>query len=546
MNDHQVAGLRRGRLLARLAVALPLAAAGLAAQTLAMAPVVQAAPITTSPSADLAVAATGSATTTAGDPANLAYTITVTNNGPSDAQGVVLADALPAGETLVAQSQASGAPFTLTSTATGISDTAATLAAGASASFTVTAHVSPSVPEGTALNNAATVSSNTTDPDPTNNSSTASTGVHAFADLAVTNIGPATTIAGDPANLDYSITVTNNGPSDAQNVSLSDALPAGETLETEVQLSGPPFIQSVSGDSINDVIATLPAGASASFIVRAHVSPSVLEGLALVNAAVVGSSTFDPGPTNNLVVWVTDVHVQADLAVTNTGPAETIAGDPANLAYTIAVTNNGPSDAQNVSLSDALPAGETLVSQSQASGPPFTLSSTATGINDTAATLAAGASASFTVVVHLSASLPEGTVLSNAATVSSTTDDPAPGNNSSTAATLVHASDGPITITHITAGANHHQQAAAGVTFTDDDPAGNLSQYSGAIAWGDGTTTAIPHSQFVTILSRFGAGFAAGDVHTYARGGTYTVTITINDVGGASATASATLNVPGH
>jgi hypothetical protein len=106
--------------------------------------------------------------------------------------------------------------------------------------------------------------------------------------------------------------------------------------------------------------------------------------------------------------------------------------------------------------------------------------------------------------------------------------------------------DAPLHITHIAAGADEHRRAAAGVTFTDADPAGNLSQYSGTIAWGDGSTTAIPHSQFVTVPPRFGGGFAAGDLHTYAHRGSYTVTITITDIGGASATASTTLRVPGH
>src|SRR5262249_17886761 len=54
-------------------------------------------------------------------------------------------------------------------------------------------------------------------------------------------------------------------------------------------------------------------------------------------------------------------------------------------------------------------------------------------------TLAAGASASFTVVAHVDSTVPEGTVLSNTATISSSTTDPVPGNNSSTASTLVHA-----------------------------------------------------------------------------------------------------------
>src|SRR5207244_2136470 len=153
-----------------------------------------------------------------------------------------------------------------------------------------------------------------------------------------------------------------------------------------------------NGNSVSDSIATLAAGASASFAVVAHVSPSVPEGAVLSNTATAGSGTTDPDAGNNSGTASTLVHARADLAVTKSGPAETIAGDPANLTYTITLANNGPSDAQAVALSDLLPAGETFVSQSQTSGPAFTLGNSGNQVSDAIATLAAGASASFAVV----------------------------------------------------------------------------------------------------------------------------------------------------
>jgi hypothetical protein len=76
------------------------------------------------------------------------------------------------------------------------------------------------------------------------------------------------------------------------------------------------------------------------------------------------------------------------------------------------------------------------------------------------------------------------------------------------------------------------------VTFTDADPKGNLSQYSGTISWGDGTTTG---GTFVTNSS---GGFAFGGTHTYPAPGIYKFTVTIRDVGGASATATTSLVAP--
>lgn len=69
----------------------------------------------------------------------------------------------------------------------------------------------------------------------------------ASADLSVLNVGPANVIAGTVAT--YTITLTNNGPDAAQNVSLQDVFsPEAESLAvvpasgvSEAQTSGPAF-----------------------------------------------------------------------------------------------------------------------------------------------------------------------------------------------------------------------------------------------------------------------------------------------------------------
>ncbi len=81
----------------------------------------------------------------------------------------------------------------------------------------------------------------------------------------------------------------------------------------------------------------------------------------IVNTATVSSNTPDSNPANN-----TDNHPttlgppSADIAVVKTGPATTVPGNP--IVYTITVTNNGPSDAANVELTDPAPANLTFVS----------------------------------------------------------------------------------------------------------------------------------------------------------------------------------------
>ena len=70
-------------------------------------------------------------------------------------------------------------------------------------------------------------------------------------------------------------------------------------------------------------------------------------------------------------------------------------------------------------------------------------------------------------------------------------------------------------------------------TFTDADPAGTASDYSATIDWGDGSIT--PGS-----VSAASGGFAVTDMHTYAKTGSYSTTVSITDAGGASTVAHGT------
>ena len=127
------------------------------------------------------------------------------------------------------------------------------------------------------------------------------------------------------------------------------------------------------------------------------------------------------------------------MSVTKTAPATVNAGS--NLTYTITVANAGPSDAQTVALSDPLPAGSTFVAGSQTVGPVFTCTTPAVGAGGTVdcsiATLASGASATFSLTVFVPAGVTPGGVGSNTATVTSATADPVPGNNTATALTTI-------------------------------------------------------------------------------------------------------------
>ena len=65
-------------------------------------------------------------------------------------------------------------------------------------------------------------------------------------------------------------------------------------------------------------------------------------------------------------------------------------------------------------------------------------------------------------------------------------------------------------------------------TFSDADPGGFASDYSATIHWGDGTSSVGTVSGHFTVTG----------THTYASAGTRKISVTINDVGGSTATAT--------
>jgi len=420
---------------------------------------------------------------------DLTYTITVANLGSADAREVALSDLLPAGTTFVSFTTPAGwSAITPAVGGTGtVTASIATLAAGSGPQvFTLVVHVGANVADGSTLSNTAAVTTTTPDQVAGNNSDTETTDVIAEADLAVVKTdSPDPVIAG--TDLTYTITVTNSGTSDAQNVVLSDVVPANTTFVSFVQDSGPPAMldtPAVGGTgTVTASIPTLAAGASATFTFVVHVAAGTLQGSTITNTADVASGTTDPTPGNNSAVETTAVIAEADLAVAKTdAPDPVVAGH--DLTYTIIVTNAGPSDAQNVSLSDLLPPGTTFVSWTAPGG--WTSMTPAVGgtgtVTATISTLPTGATAEFTLVVNVGIATSDGTIVTNTADVASTTTDAVAGNNSATSETTVRALDyGDAPDTYATLAASNgptHRTGSAlflGATAPDNDADGQPS-----------------------------------------------------------------------
>ncbi|HMF19634.1 MAG TPA: SdrD B-like domain-containing protein, partial [Gemmataceae bacterium] len=115
-----------------------------------------------------------------------------------------------------------------------------------------------------------------------------------------------------------------------------------------------------------------------------------------------------------------------------------------NLSYTLTVSNLGPNAAQNVMVTDTLPAGTTYVS---GFSPGWTITQSGGIVTATTASLPAGLTQ--TIIITVTAPPVAGNI-TNTATVSSDTPDPNPGNNTSSVTTTVFSQPGQVILKTIT------------------------------------------------------------------------------------------------
>lgn len=341
---------------------------------------------------------TGAGGTVVADPApatagsTVWYRLAVSNYGLSDAAGpVTVTDELPLGVTVpTAVGTVNGWTMTPGPVTPGNRQTVAFTLPGGLAGGTdadpvaapvieFQANIDPSVADETTLVNDADVTSPTADSRPSNNDDDASILVARSADLEVSKTHPSDANGQVQIDqpLDFTIRVTNHGPSDSSGFTIVDTMPAGiEVTSVAGPVAGTDWVIDsvvpVTDPDDPDFGKTLveatysgttePGEAAQDLVISTIVRESVIgagpEQTVVNHVAITDANELDPEPENDEADDPIEVRPRVTLVTEKTAVGEFQVGEPGT--YRITVENLGPHmDPGPITVTDALPKGLT-------------------------------------------------------------------------------------------------------------------------------------------------------------------------------------------
>ena len=352
------------------------------------------------------------------------YAVGIDNTDPSAATNTVLTLSVPSGATFVSATGTPN-PNCVATSATLVTCSIGTLLGNGAGARTVNL-TWRAIAAGT-ISATATLSADN-DTNLANNTQNATTTVLAGADLRLTKTDTPDPVIGG-ANVTYTLTAFNDGPNASGNLVLTDNLPGSSTF---VSASGTGWSCSHAAGVVTcNRTGTLAVGASAppvTIVARINATDGNVTNSATISPAA--GATADPDTNNNTATATTAVLPGADVRIDSkaVSPNPVIAGE--NATFTLTPRNGGPAVANNVVVTDTLPSGWTFVS---ATGTGWSCSATGQTVSCSRATYAVGGANNITLIATAPGNAvigPTGRTDTNTATITTTDNDPAPGNNS--------------------------------------------------------------------------------------------------------------------
>ena len=308
----------------------------------------------------------------------ITFSIKIQNEGPDTATGVAIEDVLPIGyDNIVDISDSgvlSGSKITWSSLTVPTSGLTLTYKA------TVKEPSTYPVPN-TEYKNIAQITANDSkdidsdenndDGDQSEDDEDSETIVIQVADLSLTKtVDNAHPNVGDV--ITFTVTVKNDGPNNATNVSVEDVLPVGYAYQANSASSNGTFDTATKKITWNNI--DVANGSSINLLYRVQVNEPTSVPIPTDEyknkAQITASDQYDPNSRNgnddgdqseddeanaSIVPQMADLSIEKTVSTTNANVGETI-------TFTVTVTNAGPDDATNVEVLDKLPIGFEYVS----------------------------------------------------------------------------------------------------------------------------------------------------------------------------------------
>ncbi|RAJ05381.1 putative repeat protein (TIGR01451 family)/gliding motility-associated-like protein [Chitinophaga skermanii] len=389
---------------------------------------------------DISIIKVGPSDASAGE--TILYGIRVVNFGPSDAKGVVITDTIPANISNVAWATVTAGNASIITGAKGTGNIlriVADIPAGETniVIVAIEGKIDPTF-AGTIVNDAY---ANPNVPGFNTLHSQVSTVVARKANVSISKVGPANIAAGE--QIQYTIEATNSGPSYANNITITDAIPAAVINASWVATvqGGAVISSAASGTGNVSLNGNIPTTGKISIVVTGTVDPNTTV-TSITNTAILRNDpawTNTPGDTSSVT---TNIAYVANLRINKAGPANHAAGEA--IEYVITVENDGPTNVKGAVISDILPAAILNGSWMAVGNGNIANISPASGsgnVNLTADIPADGSTLTIVVSGIMSPAVVNGSSIINTATVNLPTGtiitDPNPADNTSTITTIV-------------------------------------------------------------------------------------------------------------
>ncbi|PHD45525.1 cell surface protein [Bacillus toyonensis] len=351
--------------------------------------------LTTKKSADKSIISVGDTIT---------YTTTITNTGNTVATNITFTSAIPANTTFIPNSvtingvQQSGAQPAL-----GVNIT--NIAPGETVTVTFQVTVLSVPPSSSIMGNDTILYSYTVDPNgiPVTTSTSTNIATNPVLDAMITmvkSVDQTLVTLGD--TITYTTFFTNTGNTSATNITLTDLIPNGTTFITDsVTIGG--ITQIGLNPNTGITIGSIAPNSSISIAFQVTATSTPVQN-PIANSAT-ASYTFIADPNAPIVsrnvtsnTTFTTINTATILSFKQVDKAFSHIGD--TLTYTVALTNNGNSSAQNVIFTDTMPSGTTFIANTfSINGVPQSGANPTNGVNIGPITAGATVNVSFQVNV---------------------------------------------------------------------------------------------------------------------------------------------------